>query len=300
MHRRTVLLGAAAIAGTSLTAALAQPLRRMHPTFGAPASRGSPGSVPMTLWRDAMPSVAVMIEGKGPFTLAIDTGAPGHVHLSERVAALVGLTASGQIMASDPSGRTPVGIPTYKVKELTLGGLTLLDLQADGLPPMGPKGETLDGILGMDLFDAFTLTLDFKGRQVGLASEPLPPANGQTIFDYPPGPLIELALKIGDVPLTTHLDTGQSKTPLMVPQELVARLATHGEARKVGQARTVSQVIEMFSIALDSPVSLGAVRFPVTEVYYPTVIPRGNLGSAALQAMTVRIDRPNRRLQFIT
>ena len=299
MHRRTVLLGAAAFAGTALTPALAQPVRRMHPMVGAPASRGSPGSVPMTLWRDAMPSVAVMIEGKGPFTLAIDTGAPGHLHLSERVATAVGLAVVGEAMASDPSGRTPVATPVYKVKELTLGGLTLLDLEADGLPPMGPSGGTLDGILGMDLFDAFTLTLDFKGRQVGLASESLPPADGLTIFDYPAGPLIELRLKIGDVPLTTHLDTGQSRTPLMVPQELVAKLATHGEARKIGQARTVSQVIEVFSIALDSPVSLGAVRFPVTEVYYPTVIPTGNLGSAALQAMTVRIDRPNRRLRFI-
>jgi hypothetical protein len=182
---------------------------------------------------------------------------------------------------------------------LSVGALTFSDLEADELPAPGGGSEApLAGVLGMDLFDAMTLTLDFKGRQVITGTAPLPPADGASVVEYPPGPLIQLPLAIGDVALPAHLDTGQTRVPLMAPQEAIARLATRGAARRIGVAHTVSQSMDLYSIALDAPVRIGAVRFPITEVAYPTVVPIANLGSRALQDMTVTIDRVNRRVRF--
>lgn len=296
MHRRDLLLAAGAL-GLGATAAVAGAASR-HPSFGAPRLRGAATPLPMLSFH-GMPAVAVMIEGKGPFTFGIDTGAPGHFMVTRDVATAAGLTAIGQMQTSDPSGNNPVTISQFKVGEATLGGLTFLSPHAEELPPIGKPGDDLQGVIGMDLFDGHTLILDFKSRLVSVSAERLAPADGQTIFDYPAGPLIQLPVKIGEVVIPTHLDTGQTKTAMMAPAELIARLATHGPPRKIGVAHTVSQTMEIFAVTLDAPVSLGAVRFPATEVVYPTVVPIGNLGSAALQQMVVKIDRPSRRVQFL-
>jgi hypothetical protein len=246
-----------------------------------------------------MPAVAVTLDGKGPFTLGIDTGAPGYLHISQAVAHAAGLAIAGVSIMSDPSGMKPALVPRYRVGGLSFGGVTFLDLDADELPSLGATGAALDGVLGMDLFDTFTLMLDFKERLVTLSPTRLPVPDGQTVFAYDPGPFIQLPLQIGEVTVPTHLDTGQTRSALMVPQDLVGKLATRGEAKRVGAAHTVSQTLDMFSVALDTTVRLGAVRFPISDVEYPTVVPIANLGAPALQSMSVLIDRPSRRIRFL-
>lgn len=295
MRRRTLILATAAAAATPM---LADAVARRDAPSRPPRWRGAPGASPMLSWR-GMPAVTVSINGKGPLTLGIDTGAPGYLSLSKPVAAAIGLVSVGKSTATDPSGKNPLTVERYRAHTLTVAGLTFSNVDADELPAIGPPGDPLAGLLGIDLFDALTLTLDFKGRQVGVSEAGLPPPDAKTVFGYEGGPHIQLPLQIGDVVAPTHLDTGQTQMPLIVPQELVAKLATHGPPTKVGTARTVSRSMDIFSIALDAPVRLGEVRFPVTSVTYPTVIPISNLGSAALQAMTVTIDRPNQRVRFL-
>jgi hypothetical protein len=297
MRRRTLVLGAAAWAAP-LAAGAGPVMRMMHPAFAPPRAEGTPGAVPMLAWR-SMPAAAVMLDGKGPFTFGIDTGAAGLLLVAKATADAVGLAVKGAALAVDPSDRNPVAVSRYGVEALGLGSLTFRDLEASELPmPAGGTEGPLAGILGIDLFDAMTLTLDFKGRQVTTSTAPLPPADGERVVGYAPGPLIQLPLTIGDVTLPAHLDTGQTRVPLMAPQEAIGRLATRGAARKIGVARTVSQSMDLYSIALDAPVRIGAVRLPIAEVAYPTVVPIANLGSLALQAMTVAIDRVNRRVRF--
>jgi hypothetical protein len=299
MNRRRLILAAAASGALPLAAVRAQPrLVRMH----APAPvqvRGAPAEVAMTPWRN-MPAVQATVEGKGPFTFGIDTGFPGLADVSDAVAQAAGLAVVGQAQVSDPSGRNPVTVNLYKTAALSVGPMVFSDVQTGGFAlPRPPGGPALDGILGMGLFSAYTLVLDFKGRRVAVSSTGLPPADGATIFDFTPGGLIELNLSVGDKLLPAHLDTGQSRAPLVVPQKALAGLATRGEPRKVGEAHTVSQTIVMYAVAIDAPVRIGAVRFPVSEVSYPTVAAFANLGSAALQDMAVKIDQKAGRIQFV-
>lgn len=292
------MLGAIAVSAAPLAATLAAAPHVIHPTFGPPLATGEPGVAPMLL-HGAMPAVAVTIDGKGPFTLGIDTGAPGYLSVTKAIAQAIGLKVAGLGVAVDPSGRNPIPITRYHVGAATLAGLTFHDVEAEEQPVLGGNGPALDGVLGMNLFDGYTLVLDFKQRQVGLSTLRLPPADGLTVLDYPPGGLIRLDVRIGDVVLPAHLDTGQQITALMAPADQIPRLATRGQPRKIGEAHTVSETIEMFAVGLDAPVRVGAVPLPVTEVAYPTVVPVANIGSMALQAMTLRIDRPSRRLQLL-
>ena len=285
MDRRTLLLAAAASAAAPLVAA--QPMRHV---FTPPVMSGAPGEVTMTPWR-AMPGVQVLVEGRGPFTFGIDTGFPGMLSVSDAVAQAAGLTPTGQAQIGDPSGRNPVTVNRYTVAALAIGGMTFADVEAhaSGLPAP-PSGPPLDGVIGMALFGPRTLVLDFKGRRVAVSGAGLPPADGASSFDFTPGRLIELKVAIGDVVLPAHLDTGQSRLPLIVPQVALAGLKTTGEPRKVGEAHTVSQTIIMYAQGIDAPVRVGSVALPITEVGYPTIVPIANLGAAALLQLVVSVD----------
>lgn len=297
LNRRHLLASAGALTATP---ALAQPTAwTLMPPIHPEMSGRFPGDVPMIFWR-AMPAVRAMVGGHGPFTFGIDTGFPGLMAVSQEVVAAAGLTPFGQMPAADPSGANPVAVPVYQAPSLTLGDMTFRQLIAGGLPLRLPPGsEPLHGILGMGLFAPHTLDLDFAGRRVGLSDEALPPPGEGGVTGFAPGGLIEVEVRVGDVPLRAHLDTGQSRMGLMVPQAAVAGLPTRGEPRRVGQARTVSQTIDLFAVDLAAPVRFGGLVLPITEAGYPTPVPLANLGGAAFRDARLTLDLGRGRLRVL-
>jgi hypothetical protein len=301
MHRRTVL--AAAGAGLILPSlATAQAVRRRvhRPPSAPPTLSGAPAEVTMTPWR-TMPAVQAMVNGHGPYLFGIDTGFPGVLNVTPAVAQACGLAVVGQEQTSDPSGLNPVTIDTYRVPSLTLGGLTFSGMDAGAFPPLPSSipGPLLDGLIGMGLFQSATLVFDFPGLKVAVTDAALPAPDQRTVFGYTPGDFIELPVTIGETVLPAHLDTGQSRRPLLVPQEALARLPVRGEPRASGTARTVSQTFTMYSVDIDAPVRVGEIALPVTEVSYPTPIPIANIGSRALERLVVKVDGRAGRVQFI-
>ena len=296
MRRRTLILATAAALAAPLTA-FATRDHHVRPSFPAPKVSGAPGQTAM-LFAGVMPVVAATIDGKGPFKLAIDTGSPGYLSLNAPIAQALGLKVSGKAIQVDPSGRNPVTMDRYKLDALALAGLTFHDLEVEGMPAIGGKAPPFDGILGMNLFDAHTLVLDFKGKVVGVSTARLPAADGAAVIAYPPGPLIQLPVAIGGTTLQAHLDTGQQIAGLMVPTTALPRLAVHGEPRRLGVAHTVSEAYDLFAVGIDAAVKVGATPLPVTEVAYPTVVPVANIGARALAGMTVAIDRPSRTVRL--
>jgi len=299
MHRRTLLAAAASLAAGITARPAAGVAMRRHMTVSPPKMDGAPGSSPM-IRIGAMPGIGASINGRGPYTFGIDTGADGFVHLSSQLAQALALPVIGEAMASDPSGKNPIHIRRFKISALQLAGVTFKDLDAEGMPPLPGAAKLLDGILGMDLFDALTLSLDFKKGEVGLSSLPAPAADGRSVFAYEPGPTIRLPVTIGAATYEADLDTGNMGSPLLFPTEWIARLPTHGAPQKRGIAHSISQTVQMYAVPLDAPARVGAVLLPASEVAYPNVAPVANIGSKALQGMVVRIDRANRRVQFET
>jgi hypothetical protein len=299
MRRRTALIAGLFALSTPGWALAQRRVLMRHPAFSAPPWTGEPGVAPMVMVR-TMPAVEVTIDGQGPFTLGIDTGADGYVHLSETLARTLGLPVVGEGFTSDPTGKNPVSIRKYRTNVLTFAGVTFHDVRAEGMPQPPAQTQLFDGLLGMDLFDDLTLKLDFKARQVGLSILPTPPADGASIFSYPPGPTIRLPLTIGHATFEADLDTGNMGAALVFPSAWIGRLPTHGPPRERGIAHTVSQAVQMYSVSLDATAHVGGIILPASEVDYPNVAPVANIGSKALAEMIVRIDRPNRRVQLVT
>ena len=273
-------------------------MRQMRPP--PPVRTGERADVALRLVA-SMPTITATVNGRGPYRFGVDTGASGYLRVTPELAAALGLQPVGEAMAGDPSGRNPIRIPVYRVDSLAFGGLTYAGISTTPLTLRGPSLAGIDGIIGIGFFETMLLTIDY-GR-LRLSAEPgaLPAANGRDVVEisYDRGGLISMPLTIGETVHQVHLDTGNTRFPLFMPEASIAALPTRGEARDIGRARTVSQEVSLRAIDLAAPVRVGATHLPVTAAGFPAVGRVGNIGSPALATMAVTIDYPNRRLRIV-
>jgi len=275
-----------------------QPMvRMMRPP--PPAMTGTRADLDIELVA-GMPTILATVNGRGPYRFGVDTGAGGYLRVSPALAQALGLQPVGEAMAGDPSGRNPIRIPLYRVESLAFGGLAFSGISATALPQLGPRTAQVDGIIGIGFFEHLLLTIDYGRLRLGAGPGALPPADGRAIVEATlDRSLISVPLGIGEATRLVHLDTGNTAQPLFLPADIVASLPTRGEPRIVGHARTVSQEIEIRSLDLTVPVSVGTTRLPVTTVGYPAAAPPGNIGSLALAGMALTVDYANRRVRIV-
>jgi predicted aspartyl protease len=272
-------------------------MRQMRPP--EPVMTGEQADLPLLFVR-GMPVVSVMVNGRGPFKMGIDTGAAGYLRLSPALAQSLQLQQVGEVLAGDPSGRNPVRIPVYNVEKLSLGDLTYKAVSTTALSERGPSSAEVDGIIGLGFFEHLLLTIDYGRSRVTAQAGQLPPANGADIVNLSyDRSLVSLPIRVGEQIFDVHLDTGNTAQPLFLPEDIAATLPTRGGTRSVGRARTVSQEMDIRARDLAVPVSVGTTLLPVSTVAFPSVAPPGNIGSLALQGMALTLDYANRRVRIV-
>jgi predicted aspartyl protease len=248
-----------------------------------------------------MPTIEAMINGRGPYRFAVDTGASGYLRVTPALAGTLGLRQAGEARAGDPSGGATVAVPLYRVDSLAFGGLSYGGIVASAINLPGSRLAGVDGIIGIGFFQTMVLTVDYGRLRLAAGPGALPEPNDRDVIGFTPGRggLIEFPLRIGGAVHPVHLDTGNTRHPLFMPTAAIPGLPTRGQPRAIGTARTISQEIALQAVDLAAPVRIGSTTLPVTDVGYPAIAPVGNVGSLALQAMAVTIDYPNRRLRVV-
>jgi len=113
---------------------------------------------------------AVMINGKGPYQFAIDTGATQTV-VSEKLAKEVGLESIASTFVFGIGGTGKVETQIYKMKELGVGDIKVKNT------PVGTFNDPLisqfaDGILGTSIFSDFIVTVDYPANRLLLSKRP--------------------------------------------------------------------------------------------------------------------------------
>ena len=94
-------------------------------------------------------------------------------------------------------------------------------------------------------------------------------------------------------------DAGQNvgaRQPLFLPESDAKAIAPNAEPKPLGVARTVSQQVQVFGLAINDPVRIGSVALPVNQIAYPS-IREPNLGSRAFAGMSLTVDWAHKRLQ---
>lgn len=166
--------------------------------------------------------VEARINGKGPFPFILDTG--GHAILTPEAAAKIGLKAAGA-GRSFGAGAGSTALSYTRVDTLQLGKATITN-QSFLVLPLPPVATDLGdrppiaGILGLEVFERFAVTLDFDKMQMVLQpfARFTPPAGARrvTIRFTDDMPLVDAELD-GERGIF-GVDTGNSGPLMVFPQ----------------------------------------------------------------------------------
>lgn len=265
----------------------------------AGAQSSSVADVPM-LFRGLMPAVEVMVNGKGPFLFAIDTGAQGLARIDTSLSERLNLQSTGKVQASDGSRSNPVTLDVVQVDSIAIGGLqfsTVTAVKRDyNTSPNLPK---IDGVLGFNLFSEYLLTLDYPAKRVRIERGQLAGANGADIlsFEAPRGiPVVEM--EIGTLKVKAHIDSGNVMGGFVVPAALVEKLSLTSQPVTVGRARTVTSEVEIKEVRLKDTIKLGRFEFSQPTITFPAISDDANIGSKILREFALTFDQKNKRVKL--
>jgi len=154
----------------------------------------------------------VMINGKGPFRLVLDTGA-SHSTISPALADSLGLTPEAE-PGMWVNGITGTALlPSVSIDRLEVGHLAV---ENSRMPVVwGSVMANTDGILGVASFKTERLFVDFKWNRVSIieGGHRAAPRGFQRIpFKRLDDGLIVVAARVGSVPVKAVIDTGAQRT----------------------------------------------------------------------------------------
>jgi hypothetical protein len=261
-----------------------------------PAVTGERAVLPLE-FTSGFPTITARIDDRN-VRLGFDTGAPGGPRLSPAVIAELRLTQVGEALASDPSGRNPVRLKMYGLPQIAFGGVEVRGWVASEARMLNGPIATLDGIVGPNAFEGYVVTIDYAARRFVLERAALPNPDGKTVFAYAAGPVAVVPLTVEGRTIEAHLDTGNIRFPIIVPEGFASTLAGIASARPIGTARTVTQRFEMKAAPISGPARVGETTLAAGEVGFPTATARANIGSLALAGMVIRVDPANRRVEL--
>lgn len=245
-------------------------------------------TVPMHLGR-GLPLIDVKVNGQGPFTFGIETGA-NFVAITPALAATLKLARAGG--AED--------FPSYRVETLEAGAARFEGLTVSASQFAAPD---VDGVLGLPVYRDLLLTIDYARQQVRFETGDLPAANGADILELSPvGPFWGVPLAIAGRRVTAVVDT-RSSGALGVTPDVAGTLPWDGELMVMGMARGAGiPATEVKAGTLKGDVVLGAYTFPSPTISarpLPPDFPQNPvIGTIVLQQFTVTLDQRNWRIRF--
>jgi hypothetical protein len=240
----------------------------------------------------------VMINGQGPFTFGIDTGAAAEALVSPALIAKLHLPSTGEIETSDPSGKNPQKIPAVSITSLSVAGVEFKNVAAAQFDPLPREGEC-DGLLGFPLFRDYLLTLDYPHQQLTLAPGTLAPDDTGSVLPFTtPNNIPTIDITVGSEKISADLDT--RGMGLSLPEKFAAGLHYASDPVPVGRARTVSSEFEIKGAPLASDVHIAGFTFHNPFVEINPVMPSAALGSIPLHNFTVTFDQKNKLVRFVS
>src|SRR4051812_429630 len=154
----------------------------------SPQLRSADTSLPLEVTMQAgegMPTVEVMINGEGPFVFGFDTGAQAGPRVDNWLVDKLKLKSNGQVQATDPSRRNFQASETYNLDSIAIAGLRFTDVTVVGRNfQNSPRPLKVDGVIGLNLFADYLVTLDFPAGKLRFEKGELPKSDGAEILDY--------------------------------------------------------------------------------------------------------------------
>ena len=275
-------------AAVSAQSGAPQPIlvRRQAPR---PVVEGSNTCLPLQ-FSGALPVFTGSI-GSRSLKLGFDTGAPGSPHINPAILSELGARQTGEARVSDPSLKNPTAVGIFEISEFRAGNLTIKNWQATGHPPRPDRLGEPDGIVGLDAFAGYVVTIDYPGGRLLATKGRLPAPDGKTSFLYD-GAIPRVPLTIDGKAIDAHIDTGNARYGLIVPEAFAAALPGHASRYPIGIARSVNNKFDLMAQPIGDA-KVGDLHLYAGTAAFPAPASRGNIGSMILRDFVVKVDPAN-------
>ncbi len=243
------------------------------------------------------PVVSISINGTGPRTFILDTGASVSV-IDSTLAAALNLPVVGSRMVTSPMGDGSNTSSIVSADEIVFEGIRRedQDLYVLDLASMFPGSDVPVGVLSYRFFDGYRLVIDYPGNLINAYPGSLPPADGETIFGYE-SEVLEIPVDFNGREIALHIDTG-APSSFTLPLETAGYLDLKTELVIVGQGQTVDAKFDIYSATLSGTASIGRLKFEGPQLGFIDGIPVGNIGNEILSQLVLTIDPAGRRLRL--
>lgn len=229
----------------------------------------------------------VRVNGGGPYTFAVDTGASGQGRADDSLTRSLGLPAAGVGQSSDGVSVATVG--TVRIDSLQIGGLVGKDLEvmSRDYSSTASEGAAISGIIGRDFFADGLLVIDFPSRRLTFSRDRgLLPSDANVLpYERP----FRVPVAVGDMVFEGNLDTGAA-VAMVFPPEVFSRVSDAAVA-DAGEGRLTNTVVSTGKAVLDGPVRLGEAVVSGIEVRVADRFPEVFVGGHILQDYVVAFDQ---------
>lgn len=240
--------------------------------------------------------VNAMINGKGPFTLLVDTGI-ANIVLDDGVVARADLSVLGPVRFEDRSLIIADAANLVQIGKLAIGEATFEGVSAmvvDLNLQLG-RARGLDGIIGLSAFADCLLTIDFPGQLLRLERGGLPSVNGRDVLD----------LKYVEGWPTVDMVLGKFKAGVGIDTTVMNAMIIGGRQRhdvslsappiKERSDRLISDV-DLGQSVLNGTLHIG--KYELSEVPAVLMVDPTRVGYGVLGQFSISFDSKNGRIRF--
>lgn len=279
----------------------------------APVPTVIDSAVPFATMRHTI-LVHAVLNHQEPVTLLLDTGATRTL-LTPDIARRLGLTTGSDTPRSSmvTLGGQQGDLPLIQLASVAVGDAAVENLQV-GVFSALPHAPFIDGLLGGDFLQHFTLRLDYAQSRLQL----MPPDAHETVSPPAPSPvtavLSTMAMEVIDnhmvvqamlnhtEPVTLLLDTGTTYT-MLTPETArraglqLSRSRPRGLLKVVGGQEVRFPLVPVAALAMGEAV-VKNLQVGILEAFPGTRPVDGLLGGDFLEHFTLTLDYRARRLQL--
>ena len=261
MRRRLSLLAAAL--ALVLASCASVPPDWIYPRAPVLSASETPTALPVT-WLGGYALVETYVDGRGPWTFLLDSGAD-HYAIDLRTADALKLEregGDGVRLTNMLTGTQTDLVGSARIREIRAGPLAESDTGAEIVDlslAEQAMGTRIDGVLPASAFRDGLLTFDFAAGTVTVVQGELPPPDGRDVLALHLVPLPCIAVEIGGSPCAVLLDTG-SDSALCVPAAREPTMRFRAPPAAVGMHGTLAGVIPDRSARLDGALAWGRHR----------------------------------------
>jgi predicted aspartyl protease len=246
------LTGLAAARGPADSAALPEPAATPSaPPEAAPKADYDAATRADQIGRVVVP---VMVNGRGPFPFALDTGANRTV-LTPHLAQALGLAVTSDEKVTMNGTTGSANVPTALVDRVAAGDVTLVDQR---LPVASALTNDIEGVLGVDGLSSKRVMIDFKSGKIEIRNsrfeQPLngtPRLSAQLRF----GRLMVVDAYVERVRVKAVIDTGSEYT--------LGNIALYDALQDPSHSRVTYPAVEVRGETLDLQ---AGERWPVVAI----------------------------------